>query len=100
MMKKELMKLKSFITFDAPLDNRYISALFSSVHQQNLASFPNWSLNATRKKMIARYWFWYVLIHFSTLFGLAVLITLTFNINFNQFYLPAIFITGCISFII
>lgn len=100
MIKENLMQAKSFITFDLPLDNRYISAQFTSTHGQNLINHPYWSLKATRKKIIFRYWFEFVSMHFSILYGVAVIITLLFNSEDNRYFLPAIVMAGGISFFV
>jgi hypothetical protein len=99
-MKMNLMQVKSFLTFDLSLDNRYISEIFNITHNHFQSAYPSWSLKATYKKLAARYWFWYVLTHFATLYALAVVATLPFNTGFNQFYLAAILTVGIISFII
>lgn len=100
MKSMKLTQLIAFLTFDLPLDNRYIGAKFTTTHHQLTAAYPDWTLQATRRKLSARYWFWYVLIHFATLYSLAIVVTLAFNINFNQYFLAAIVTAGVISFTI
>jgi hypothetical protein len=96
----KLTHVKSFLNFDLPLDNRYITEIFSTTHTRLQTISPSWSLKATYKKIAARYWFWYVLTHFATLYALAVIVTLPFNTSFGQFYLAAVVTAGIISFII
>lgn len=50
--------------------------------------------------IISRYWFNYVIIHFSILYGLAALFTLVFSGQFNQYYLPSLLIAGSLSFFV
>lgn len=100
MKSMNLTQLKSFLTFDLPLDSRYIGTQFTTTHHQLTAAHPGWCLQATRQKLTARYWFRYVLIHFASLYSLAVAITLPFNTQLNQFYLAAVLTAGVISFTI
>lgn len=99
-MRENLKQVKSFITFDLPVDTIHISTLFTSTHRQNLLNFPYWSLNATRKKVISRYWFGYVCMHFTVLWGFAALIALPFTGELNRYYLPGLLIAGCLSFLV
>jgi hypothetical protein len=99
-MKMKLTQLTPFLTLDLPLDTRHISTTFTTTHQQLTAMYPGWTLKASRQKLVARYWFWYVLIHFATLYSLAIAVTLPFNINLNQYYLAAIVTVGVVSFTI
>lgn len=99
-MKENLMQAKSLITFDLPVDSHYINALFTNTHRQSILNFPYWSLKATRNKIISRYWFRYVLIHFALLYGLAIAVTLPFTSDLNKYFLPPVLIAGSISFFI
>jgi hypothetical protein len=99
-MKMKLTRSIPFLTFDLPLDSRYIGTQFTTIHHQLTATHQGWTLQATRQKLAARYWFRYVLIHFAILYSLAVVITLPFNTHFNQFYLAGVLTAGIISFII
>lgn len=56
MMREKLMRLKSLLLFELPLDYNYVSTLFTTAHQQHQTRFPGWSLKATRKKIISGYW--------------------------------------------
>lgn len=100
MKSMNLTQVKSFLTFDLPLDSRYIDIQFTTTHHQLTTAHPGWCLPATRQKLTARYWFRYVLIHFACLYSLAVAVTLPFNTQLNQFYLAAVLTAGIISFII
>src|ERR1022692_3356508 len=66
-MKETIQQVKSFITFDFPIDKNYISARFASTHLLHLKDFPQWSTKATQQKLIANYWFSDVFKHFATL---------------------------------
>ncbi|AEV97457.1 hypothetical protein Niako_1081 [Niastella koreensis GR20-10] len=99
-MKMNLTQMKSFLTFDLPLETRYIGTTFTTTHHQLKVAYPGWTLRATRQKLLARYWFWNVLMHFVILYSLAVVLTLPFNTHLNQFYLAAVVTVGAISFTI
>jgi hypothetical protein len=54
-MKKILTRLQSFATFDLPLRNIYIQQAFVTTHENYCKEYQGWSVNATRKKVIAEY---------------------------------------------
>ena len=54
-MKDLMKKMKSFITFDFPLQPAYISAQFVEEHRKIQVASPGWSTTATRQKLIAKY---------------------------------------------
>lgn len=97
-MKENLKQMTSFITFELPIDTRHISSQFTNTHYQHLTSIPYWSSKATRKKIIARYWFNYVCPHFALLLALAALVGLPFINELNIYYFPALWLVGIISF--
>jgi len=97
-MSKILCRVKSFITFDFPLDSQYIGQQFSTTHDHCKASSPYWCLAASRRKVISDYWFRHVLAHFGVLYGLAVLFVLTVNQNFHYTFFVSAFAIGVISF--
>jgi hypothetical protein len=97
-MKDLMTRVKSFITFDSPSRLEHINELFSNIHAQNIREFPSWSLAATKKKVIAEYWFRQVLIHFGVILMVSVLFLLPFCQW--QFIGQAAFVGGGISFVI
>ncbi|MES1224753.1 MAG: hypothetical protein ABUT20_55190, partial [Bacteroidota bacterium] len=74
MMKDFVKNVKSFVTFDLPLQTDYISAQFINTHIKFQAEMPGWSTAATRQKLIFNYWFTNVTAHFSAVFGLPALL--------------------------
>lgn len=96
-MKQILTRLQSFATFDRPLANSHIHQTFVAIHENYRNYIQGWSLKATRKKVIADYWYKHVLTHFSALYLAAVFIDLPFIINFNQFLLPGMFLAGLLN---
>lgn len=100
MMRERLRQAKSFITFDLPFNTQHIGSLFTNTHYHHLTSIPNWSSSATRKKVIAKYWFEYVLIHFATLIGISVIIAIPFINSIDISFLPSLWMVATISFLV
>lgn len=103
MMKKSLVKkANSFISFDLPLEKAHIATQFASFHQKSQGHSPGWSTAATRQKLIAEYWYTYVIGHFAVLFALPMLVIMLVSGNLTQLpqYLSSVFMAGIISFLI
>jgi hypothetical protein len=100
MMRKILKQMQSFIMFDIPVSTQHIGSLFSLTHYHHLTSISNWSFGATRKKIIAKYWFQYVLVHFCILVGSAAILSLPFINVLDKYYLPIFFLVAAISFLV
>lgn len=81
-MKDLMSGVKSFITFDFPLNTEfdfplntdYISAKFTSTYSIYQKDIAAWSTNATKQKVMAAYWTKDVLLHFASVFGLPALL--------------------------
>jgi hypothetical protein len=97
-MKEILSRVKSFIIFDFPLRNDYIRELFTNTHARYQKDFSHWSLNATRKKVIAEFWYRQVLIHYSVVIAIGVLTAIPFFGNWHSLLL-SLFLSGGIIFI-
>ena len=97
-MKKILKQVKSFITFDFPVQTDYISAQFNSIHSHYQQQFPYWCYSATRKKLIADFWFRRVLFHFTVLIIFAVLASLEYS-GTRQLSSLSMFIAANVSLI-
>ncbi len=97
-MKDLMQRVKYFITFDSPLQTDYISAQFASTHSNYQRQFLHWSLTATRKKVIADFWFRQVLFHYAVIVTIAVITVIPFSENWYSL-LPSVFLAGCISFV-
>lgn len=95
-----MCRVKSFITFDFPLQADFIKAEFDSVHSKNLVEVPDWNTTATRQKLISNYWFTYVARHYTAILGLSVLASLFINGVVNQFnlYLLGLITSTLISY--
>ena len=99
-MKDLVKKVKSFITFDFPLQTANIAAQFDNTHRKLQIEIPGWSTTATRQKLISKYWFTYVAGHFAIMLGLPVLIVLLLHGSFEQtnLYLLSVLIAGLLSY--
>jgi Membrane-bound metallopeptidase len=99
-MRKNLKQVQSFIMFDLPVNTQHIGSLFTNTHYNHLTSIPNWSSRATRKKVIAKYWFEYVLIHFVSLIGISVIVAIPFINSIDISFLPSLWMVATISFFV
>jgi hypothetical protein len=98
-MKETLCRMKSFLIFDSPLRNDYIRELFVKTHANYQKDSPHWSLSASRKKVIAEFWFGKVLIHFLVILTIGILVAaIPFGGNWHSLLMP-LFLAGIISFI-
>lgn len=102
-MKKILRRIVPFITFDLPLQYEHIERLFVTVQRNEQQRYSGWSAQGTLKKMVSHYWYKYVLIHFSLLFGLACLVSVPINIFRGNAISPSLImlpIGGVIIFVV
>ena len=83
-----MRKVKSFITFDFPVNADYIRAKFNSTHSIYKNDIVDWSTNATKQKVIPAYWTMDVLVHFALLFGLPALLMFLTPAYFTFAFLP------------
>jgi len=97
-MRETLCRVKSFLIFDSPLRNDYVRELFAKTHANYQKASSQWSLSATRKKVIAEFWFGKVLIHFLVILTISILADMPFGENWHP-QLPSIFLVGFIAFI-
>lgn len=97
LMKKILKSVKQLILFEFLFEYNYIRSQFSTSHGNYQKHFPHWSPAATRKKIIANYWFNQVQFHLAVL-GIAVIAALPFA-NWH-WPLQSVFFAGLVSFII
>jgi len=76
MRRLNLRRMISFITRENTLDINTIRSLFIAEHEKCLQQNPTWNLKATRRLVIANYWFTDILIHYGTIMAVAVIFTL------------------------
>ena len=101
-MNNLMKKANSFIIFDLPLERAHISGQFAGFLKKSQIHSPEWSATATRQKLIAEYWYTYVIGHFAVLFELPLLVIILVSGSFTQLlqYLLGFFISGLISFLV
>lgn len=101
-MKDLMQKVKSFVTFDFPLQASYINAKFAETHQKLQLEVPEWSTAATRQHLISNYWFTYVLGHFGLIFGLPTLVFFFVSGGFQDIngYLGSTLMVGLLSYFV
>ena len=76
MRRVNLKMMASFITRKHTLDINTIRSLFIAEHEKYLQQNPAWNLKATRRLVIANYWFREILMHFGVIMAIAVIFTL------------------------
>ncbi len=91
--------MKSFIFFDSPLKTGSINQFFTDTHDRFQREYPHWSFEATRKKVIYRFWSGQVALHFLAIFILAALLTTPF-IYSRHLLLLSFSIGGFLSFMV
>lgn len=97
-MKKILRRWISFFTFDIPNTEAYNRLHLHVTHKQYLLRHPDWDVSGTRQKLIADYWYGYVVYHFLFIIGLALSVTLSFTSYFTLLYLSILCLACGISF--
>lgn len=89
-MKDLMQQMKSLLLFDFATQPDYIRATFTATHVNYQQVFPHWCPGATRKKLIATFWYRQVLLHFALMISLAFgLVLLTGGIA-NILLLPSL----------
>jgi hypothetical protein len=83
-----MRRVKSFIMFDFPVQIEFISGQFANTHNNFQRQFPYWSLAATRKKVIADFWFRQVLFHYCFIITTGTLVALLLGNSWHTILLP------------
>jgi hypothetical protein len=78
-MKDLVRKVKSFLTFDFPLQTASIALQFADTHRKSAMNIPGWCATSTRFKLISDYWFHRVVAHFAAVFSIPALMVLLFT---------------------
>ena len=98
-MKFSLPLLTDFITFNSPLSEEIIHDCFVIAHKSCSSKHTYWSLAATRKKIISRFWCRQVPLHFVALIGTAMLFSFPFSQN-RPLYFFCLMVASMLSFVI
>jgi hypothetical protein len=96
-MKIWMREMTSFLIFDLHFDKDSLSKQFANTHSWHQKDIPDWSVNATRQKVIANYWCTYVFGHFIVMLGLPIWFLSLFP-STSISYLISIFIAGLLAF--
>lgn len=97
-MKKFLQRLISFLSFDLQSSLAYNQLLMLDIHKEQTNYIPIWSIEGTRRKVIAYYWYCNIPRHFLLIFSIALIMILPFNLYFNLLFLSTLCLVGFISF--
>jgi hypothetical protein len=76
MRSLNLRSIASFITREHTIEISHIRSQFIAEHEKHLEVHTTWNLKATRKLIIANYWFREALMHFGVIMAVGVLFTL------------------------
>jgi len=76
MRSLNLRSMASFITREHTLDINIIRRLFTTEHEKYLQIYPAWNFRATRRILIASYWFREALLHFGVILSIALIFTI------------------------
>jgi hypothetical protein len=99
-MKDVMKRVQGFLTFQTPLDINFIRSQFAAVHSQYQRQIPEWAYGSTKEKLIAAYWYTYVLSHFALIIGVPVLILGPIISGLNSHYLFIVLIVLSFTFLV
>lgn len=68
-MRETMKKVWAFTAFEAPFEIPHLRSQFAAVHAQHQQTIPEWSAQATRRKLASAYWTDHVLWHFLAISG-------------------------------
>ena len=95
-----IKNLRTFLTFDAPLEMKHIRTHFAATHSQYQQIMPEWGHISTRQKLIANYWFTTVPAHFAAMISLPLILLSIVTSHFKAGYLAIALIVVLFYFII
>ncbi|QJB35945.1 hypothetical protein HF329_33400 [Chitinophaga oryzae] len=96
-MRMILGRLQSFAMFDLPFEISWIQQSFVTIHENYSKAYQGWSLNATRKKLVADYWLKHVLAHLGAFYLTGLVIVLFLGGKFDEFVLSGVLLGVLIS---
>jgi hypothetical protein len=97
-MKRILCSVANIFVFELPFEITFIATNFSNQHLYYKAKFPNWSLAATKRKVIIRFWLQQVVLHFGLLFTTAICLLLAFT--HHVYSMPGTFAGGIFALLV
>lgn len=96
-----MRRLKSFFTFDLPVNYKYLYIRFRQTHERQRYLYSSWPAEATRRKLISDYWS-NVLFHYLLLFSLSTLFVSLSSIVYTSFegiYFPTLIMLGVFTYL-
>lgn len=100
-MKDIVSKVKSFVTFELPVQPAYVHAKFASLHERFQTEDPNWSTAATRQKLISLYWLRKVPIHFAAILVISFIALSVFGeLSLTDKLIVNLFVASFSSFLV
>ncbi|MDN3655118.1 hypothetical protein QWZ08_05750, partial [Ferruginibacter paludis] len=98
-MKELMQQAMSLLMFDMPIQPDYIRSTFTTTHLNYQQVFLHWSPEATRKKLIAAFWYRQVLFHFALMISLAFVVAILSGMASFKLLLVTFFPVGIILLI-
>lgn len=83
-MKDLLLRLKSFFSFDQPVNYNILNHQFQKTHRKQCGYIASWPTEATYQYLISDYWA-SVLKHYLALLVIGIVITIPFSLPYEQF---------------
>jgi len=100
-MKDIVSKVKSFVTFELPVQPAYVHAKFASLHKRYQTEDPQWSTAATRQKLISSYWLRLVPLHFAGILATAlIIVSLADDLPVTTWLAAVLFAASFISYVV
>ncbi|NLR58896.1 hypothetical protein HGH93_12340 [Chitinophaga polysaccharea] len=98
MRSLNMKQLKSFFTFDLPVNYSYIYSRFRKTHKGQRDIYASWPAEATRRQLINEYWS-NALWHYLLLFVLADVVVFFYSGQFNAMYMLAGVTLGMVAYL-
>jgi len=86
MKRLKIKRLKSFFTFDLPVNYNYICSRFRKTHERQRDIYTSWPAEATRRQLINEYWS-NALWHYFLLIAVAAVAVWFYNGQLNGMYM-------------
>lgn len=92
-MKELMQQMRSLLLFDFATQPDYIRATFTHTHVDYQKLFPHWCPGATRKKLIASFWYGHIPAHFTIMISLSFMLVFFSGGMANLSLLPLLMLT-------
>ncbi|SKD00517.1 hypothetical protein SAMN05660461_1846 [Chitinophaga ginsengisegetis] len=100
MRNLKFKKIKSFVTFDLPVNYLYIHLSFRDTHKEYSNSISVWPVTSTRRKLIANYWT-STQLHYFLIAIAGILFTMPFSAfnSLNALHLVSLIVNAILIYI-